>query len=125
MPFRGGQGGGGQAWQLPPNIVKSIALMRWLVRLITPPGATVLDLFAGSGTTLLATEIEGGGRRCLAVEQSAEYVETIRARFSGVPELRLLQSGQTVDEKTREAVAAQVDLFAQNDADADARKATS
>jgi DNA methylase len=38
---------------------KSVALMRWLVRLITPPGGVVLDPFAGSGTTILAALAEG------------------------------------------------------------------
>lgn len=33
--------------------------MRWLVRLVTPPGGKVLDLFAGSGTTGEACVIEG------------------------------------------------------------------
>jgi hypothetical protein len=39
--------------------VKPLALMRWLVRLITPPGGVVLDHFAGTGTTLEACVIEG------------------------------------------------------------------
>src|SRR5690606_12936214 len=39
--------------------VKPIKLMRYLCRLITPPGGTVLDPFAGSGTTLLAAVQEG------------------------------------------------------------------
>ncbi len=39
--------------------VKPIALMRWLARLITPPGGLVLDPFAGSGTTALACREEG------------------------------------------------------------------
>ena len=39
--------------------VKPIALMRWLVRLVTPPGGTVLDPFAGSGTTGIAAVLEG------------------------------------------------------------------
>lgn len=39
--------------------VKPLALMRWLVRLITPPCGTVLDWCAGSGTTLEAAAIEG------------------------------------------------------------------
>jgi len=39
--------------------LKPINLMRWLVRLVTPPGGTVLDPFAGSGTTGCACEIEG------------------------------------------------------------------
>lgn len=39
--------------------VKPLSLMRWLVRLVTPPGGTVLDPFAGSGTTGMACELEG------------------------------------------------------------------
>lgn len=38
--------------------VKPIALMRWLCRLVTPAGGTVLDPFAGSGSTLIAAEAE-------------------------------------------------------------------
>ncbi|WP_370665368.1 site-specific DNA-methyltransferase [Streptomyces sp. IBSBF 2507] len=38
---------------------KPLALMRWLVRLVCPPGGTVLDWAAGSGTTLLAARNEG------------------------------------------------------------------
>ena len=39
--------------------VKPLALMRWLVRLVTPPGGTVLDPFCGSGTTGIAAHQEG------------------------------------------------------------------
>ena len=39
--------------------VKPVALMRWLVRLITPPGGHVLDPFTGSGTTGVAAVLEG------------------------------------------------------------------
>lgn len=39
--------------------VKPIALMRYLVRLVTPPGATVLDPFMGSGSTGVAARLEG------------------------------------------------------------------
>ena len=39
--------------------VKPIELMRWLVRLVTPPGGTVLDPFAGSGSTGCAAVLEG------------------------------------------------------------------
>lgn len=39
--------------------VKPIKLMRWLVRLVTPPGGTVLDPFLGSGTTAAAAIQEG------------------------------------------------------------------
>lgn len=39
--------------------VKPLSLMRWIVRLVTPPGGLVLDPFAGTGTTLQAAELEG------------------------------------------------------------------
>jgi hypothetical protein len=39
--------------------VKPIALMRWLCRLVTPPGGRVLDPFAGSGATMFAALREG------------------------------------------------------------------
>jgi len=59
--------------------VKPIELMRWLVRLATPPGGLVLDPFAGSGSTGAATIMEGA--RFLGVEREAEYVPIIRARI--------------------------------------------
>ena len=58
--------------------VKPIRLMRWLVRLVTPPGATVLEPFAGSGTTMIATEREGFA--CIGIEQDPAYCDIIRAR---------------------------------------------
>src|SRR5699024_6885898 len=39
--------------------VKPLKIMQWLIRLVTPPGGTVLDPFAGSGTTIEAALIEG------------------------------------------------------------------
>ena len=42
----------------PISTLKPINLMRYLVRLVTPPNGTVLDLFAGSGTTGIACIIE-------------------------------------------------------------------
>lgn len=60
--------------------VKPVSLMRWLVRLVTPPGGLVLDPFAGSGTTGEACAVEG--LRCILVEQQAEYVELIKKRMS-------------------------------------------
>src|SRR5699024_3652487 len=41
------------------STVKPLALMEWLVSLIVPPGGTVLDPFAGSGTTLQAALSKG------------------------------------------------------------------
>ena len=60
--------------------VKPIALMRWLVRLVTPPGGLVLDPFAGSGTTGAACELEGFD--FIGIEREAEYVEIAEARIA-------------------------------------------
>jgi hypothetical protein len=60
--------------------VKPLALMRWLVRLVTPPGGTVLEPFAGSGTTVEACLLEGF--RCIAIEREADYLPLIEARLA-------------------------------------------
>ena len=60
--------------------VKPVDLMRWLVRLVTPPGGTVLDPFAGSGTTAEACVVEGF--RCVLIEREADYLPLIVARLS-------------------------------------------
>jgi DNA modification methylase len=59
--------------------VKPIALMRWLVRLVTPPDGTVLDPFLGSGTTLIAAEQLN--RRCFGMEISPAYCDVIVKRW--------------------------------------------
>ncbi|NIT79741.1 MAG: site-specific DNA-methyltransferase [Anaerolineae bacterium] len=61
---------------------KSLRLMRWLCRLITPPGGLVLDPFTGSGSTGAAALAEGF--RFLGMELSPEYAEIARARLSYV-----------------------------------------
>src|SRR5690606_27294538 len=58
--------------------VKPTDLMAWLARLITPPGGTVLDPFAGSGSTLVAAKREGFG--FIGIEREPEYVKIIEAR---------------------------------------------
>ncbi|MFC5268436.1 DNA methyltransferase [Kribbella qitaiheensis] len=60
--------------------VKPLDLMRWLVRLVTPPGGTVLEPFAGSGTTAEACVIEGF--QCIAIEREADYLPLIVNRLS-------------------------------------------
>ena len=59
--------------------VKPVALMRWLVRLVTPRGGLVLDPFAGSGTTGIACVHEQC--RFLGIEREAEYVPIAAARI--------------------------------------------
>jgi len=51
--------------------IKPVALMRYLVRLVTPPGGLVLDPFGGSGTTAEAARLEHC--RFLLLELSEEY----------------------------------------------------
>jgi DNA modification methylase len=60
--------------------VKPVALMRWLVRLVTPPGGLILDPFCGSGTTGVACVLEG--RAFLGIEKDAEYVAIARCRIA-------------------------------------------
>ena len=65
--------------------VKPTALMRYLVRLVTPPGGLVLDPFCGSGSTGKAALLEGF--RFVGVERDAAY--------RAIAEARLLRVGET------------------------------
>jgi site-specific DNA-methyltransferase (adenine-specific) len=60
--------------------VKPVDLMRWLVQLVTAEGQTVLDPFAGSGTTLLAADYLG--RRWIGIERDGEHAELARRRVA-------------------------------------------
>lgn len=59
--------------------VKPLAVMRWLVRLLTPPGGVVLDPFAGSGTTLEAAHREGFPS--VGIERETTYLPLIEQRL--------------------------------------------
>lgn len=63
--------------------VKPTELMRYLCRLVTPPGGVVLDPFMGSGSTGKAAVLEGF--RFIGIEREAEYLEIARGRIQ-VPE---------------------------------------
>jgi site-specific DNA-methyltransferase (adenine-specific) len=60
--------------------VKPIALMRYLIRLVTPPNGVVLDPFTGSGTTGIAARLDGF--KFVGIEQSAEYADIAQARIN-------------------------------------------
>jgi len=63
-------------WKPSTNIhstVKPTALMRYLCRLITPPGGVVLDPFMGSGSTGKAAIAEGF--RFIGVEREREFFD--------------------------------------------------
>ena len=59
---------------------KPVALMRWLCRLVTPPGGLVLDPFCGSGTTGVAAV--GEGFRFVGMELEPRFVQISRARLA-------------------------------------------
>jgi site-specific DNA-methyltransferase (adenine-specific) len=84
--------------------VKPIDLMRWLVRLVTPPGGMVLEPFAGSGTTPAACALEDVD--CLAMELDADYVEIARARVAHAVQQREEELAAKIESSR------QMDLFA-------------
>lgn len=76
---RAGAGRTGGARNIHPT-VKPVELMRWLVRLVTPPGGCVFDPFAGSGSTGVAAIQEGfvfGG-----CEREPEYTKIAVCRLT-------------------------------------------
>ncbi len=95
--------------------VKPLALMRWLVRLVTPPGGIVLDPFTGSGTTGIACALEGF--RFLGIERDEEYAAIAEARIAfweehGEDGLRIVAERDRAEQARAEVAAAgQLDLF--------------
>jgi hypothetical protein len=70
-------------------------LIRYLIRLVTPKGGTVLDPFVGSGTTLVAARMEG--MNALGIELSEEYRPLISAR---IEQKSLLEFHQETEERS-------------------------
>lgn len=68
-----------RAYGVSHSTVKPLALMRWLVTLVTPVGGVVVEPFAGSGTTLAAAA--AAGYRVVAFEKDADYLPLIRSRM--------------------------------------------
>jgi hypothetical protein len=62
--------------------VKPISLMRWLCRLVTPPGGVILDPFSGSGSTGVAAIQEGF--RVICLDREGEYSQIAQARSKGI-----------------------------------------
>lgn len=72
--------------------VKSQDLMQYLVRLITPKDGTVLDPFAGSGSTLLAAISEG--MKFIGIEQDPEYISIAKQRLTTVGQAKFEEANQ-------------------------------
>ena len=60
--------------------VKPVDVMRWLCRLVTPPGGLILEPFAGSGTTGIAAMAEGFD--CTMIELEADHVADIERKLA-------------------------------------------
>jgi len=60
--------------------VKPIALMEYLIKMVTPKGGIVLDPFAGSGSTLVAAK--QNGFQYIGIEMTKEYIPIIEARLN-------------------------------------------
>lgn len=71
--------------------VKPVELMRWLVRLVTPPGGTVLDPFLGSAATAQACLIEGV--QFIGIEKEQSYLDLALHRLSRPIQLDLFGAG--------------------------------
>jgi hypothetical protein len=93
--------------------VKPLALMRWLVRLVTPSGGLILDPLAGSGTTGCAAVLEGF--RFVGIEREAEYAAIARARIAWWAEhpdgMELVARLEAEKQRKAVADAGQLDLF--------------
>lgn len=89
--------------------VKPTDLMRYLCRLVTPPGGTVLDPFMGSGSTGKAAMLEGF--RFIGIEREAEYIEIARARIAAAATATATGSASAAVRDDRKL--GQGDLFAE------------
>lgn len=82
--------------------VKSVDLMRWLTRLVTPPGGVVLDCFAGTGTTGQAARAEGFS--AVLIESDPLSLPLITARLDSLPKTEAPVNPETT-------IGTEVDLF--------------
>jgi DNA modification methylase len=60
--------------------VKPIALMEYLIKMVTPKGGTVLDPFMGSGSTGVAAK--KNGYDFIGIDMTQEYIEIAKARIN-------------------------------------------
>lgn len=68
--------------------VKPLELMKYLVRLATPKGGVVLEPFAGTGSTLVAAEVQGFGY--IGIEANEEYIPLIQDKLSKPAQITLI-----------------------------------
>lgn len=104
---------------MPPRLTGDL-LMRWLIRLVTPPNGTVLDPFLGSGSTGCAAVLEGVS--FVGCEREPDYMAIAEARIGfwrehGVDGLRIVRERDAA-ERDRKAIAdaGQLDIFSSENA---------
>lgn len=78
--FYSAKAGAQDRWGSRHPTVKPVELIRYLVKLVCPPGGLFLDPFAGSGTAGVAALAEG--RRAILIEREDQYVADIRERLA-------------------------------------------
>ena len=93
--------------------VKPVELMQYLIRLVSPKGATILDIFNGSGSTGKAAMYENKERQAnykyIGVELSNEYLEISKARIEfAIKDNIVIQENINDDEKSK---AEQISMF--------------
>jgi DNA modification methylase len=75
---------------------KPVALAEWCFQQYTSNGETVLDLFGGSGSTMIASEKLN--RKCYMMELDPQYCDVIVKRFNGLfPEIEILRNGEAFE----------------------------
>jgi len=98
--FYSSKAGAQDRWGSRHPTVKPVELMKWLVALVTPQGGTVLDCFAGSGTTGVAALATG--RNAILIEREDQYIADIRERMAfyegaGAHSVQAINRNRTVD----------------------------
>ena len=69
---------------------KNIDMLKFIIEASSNAGDTVLDCFAGSGTTLIAAEMLG--RNWIGIDQSKSAINVIQKRFNALPDTPLLKN---------------------------------
>lgn len=89
--------------------VKPTDLMRYLCRLVTPPGGVVLDPFMGSGSTGKAAVLEGF--QFVGIEREAEYCEIAKARIAAASVEKSASPDAVQQERIASATPSNLSLF--------------
>ncbi len=75
--------------------VKPVDLMRYLVKMVTPPGGIVLDPFMGSGTTGVAAMLED--KQFIGIDMTPEYMDIAAGRINAKDEYLKLKEPELAE----------------------------